>query len=91
MARKPNVQRIPVLYAAWWPRGRETMVNMDRKFANGEHEVIAGWAPRSIDHSAAKVAQKDDDPNYWIIKYIPVAIMEPEYKQRRIAGKAGTR
>ena len=80
--KRPDVSKIPVLYAAWAP-APAMFLWCWRPI--GESFPVAMENPTML-HSELAQAQieQDDHDDYWIVKYIPVAILDTEYRQQRI-------
>ena len=91
--QKPSVTKIPFLYTAWYPKCACFLGGPDSHGGNFTH---AARTVEPINHLATITrtfidfdgVHYEPTPPYTIVKFIPVAIVDVEYHQRRVSEKA---
>ena len=83
--KRPDVSKITVLYAAYWP-STGTFYVLEDFFPRNLDAVATAETPAILhgDVAAYRRAEGRTKRRYWIVKYIPVAVLDTEYKQQRI-------
>lgn len=84
--RKPKIAAMPILYAGQFIATRKFL----RYINEGEpDEVITTKSPQAMDNIMTvwenkNKSKKPEERGYWIIKFIPVAVVRRSYEQDRL-------
>ena len=87
--KNPDVTKLPILHAVYWP-STQSFFQINDFFSHNLAATVTAQRPAILhgEVEAYQVKEGRTKRRYWIVKYIPVAILDTEYKQLRIPAQA---